>query len=247
MASGSFKGLVKVWRWVEGGLEKQYSLRDHSNPFQNIVFSPKGRTLLTSSQDGRICIWDVETGEKRSDFSVAKRGEFFCALFSSDGTHVCVANQQNRIIRRFDFHGLPIPESQHSQASVANKIAVAERQSVAIFNSRDGKIKRLEASEHMVYKAMFSPTDEQEHLATLGGDGTIRFWDLASGDEIFVIRLPQRFFGNYEKSRPTRDFDFQFTPNGCWVAVPLAHGELLLYEMGDVYYPDEIKKKCGPQ
>ena len=62
-------------------------------------------------------------------------------------------------------------------------------------------------------------------LATVSSDITVRPWDLATGNELFALRLPTEF----RQPSPLWDFDFRCTPAGdCWIAVPLTRGRLAL-------------------
>lgn len=62
-------------------------------------FSPDGQMLLTSSEDGRVTIWDTGTGEQRFSFIL---GGLPNAHFSPDGTHVLATTNINDNIQVWD-------------------------------------------------------------------------------------------------------------------------------------------------
>ncbi len=79
-------------------------------------------------------------------------------------------------------------------------------------------------------RAIFSPDNQQ--LATVSADATLRLWDLDAGEALFTLRLPTT---NRDSPVPIWDFDFRCTPTGCWIAVPLTRGKLALYDFGQIY------------
>ncbi len=92
----------------------------------------------------------------------------------------------------------------------------------------------LTGHEDMISRVVFSPDGEQ--VATVSTDATIRLWDLIRGVELFALRLPT-YLGS---SPPVWDFSFHCTPlstsgGECWIAVPLIHGKLVLYHLGQLY------------
>ena len=67
-------------------------------------------------------------------------------------------------------------------------------------------------------------------MATVSSDATVRLWDLSNGSELFTLHLPTQV----GSSSPLYDFDFRCIPNKhCWIAVPLARGKLVLYDLGE--------------
>ncbi len=85
-----------------------------------------------------------------------------------------------------------------------------------------------------IAKVIFAP--DHQHVATLGTDHTVRFWNL--NHELFTVPIPLRdeFSGGYDT-----DFDFRCTVNGqCLMVVPLkARNALLVYDLGVIYPPSQ--------
>lgn len=70
-------------------------------------------------------------------------------------------------------------------------------------------------------------------MVTAGGD-TVHVWDLKTNGELFSLRLPCWI----NPGPPLWDFSFRLTPpagTAAWLAVPLTKGELVVYEMKDVF------------
>jgi len=108
--------------------------------------------------------------------------------------------------------------------------SVGRDQVVKVYSTHDAQLlHRLVGHEQTVHRAIFSPDGHQ--LATVSGDATLRLWDLATGGELFSLRLPT----HRGPPAPLWDFDFRCTPTGCWIAVPLTRGKLALYEFGKIY------------
>ncbi|MEV1120529.1 trypsin-like peptidase domain-containing protein [Actinosynnema sp. NPDC049800] len=65
-------------------------LCDDQNPVGSPSYSPDGRSLLTTSVDGRVRVWDLRTGAVRSDFR-GEPGLRRVAAYSPTGTTMAVA------------------------------------------------------------------------------------------------------------------------------------------------------------
>jgi WD40 repeat protein len=70
------------------------------------IFSPDGHRLATASFDGRIQIWDSETGEEVLSLRHSSLGTLNCLAFSPDGTELASAGTDG-VIRIWDAHPLP--------------------------------------------------------------------------------------------------------------------------------------------
>jgi WD40 repeat protein len=199
LAGGSYDGTAKIWQWTGDRLEEPRTLEGHERAVHDVAFSPDGRTLATASFDGTIGVWDVETGKRKSFFPAADVGRVPSVGFSPDGETVFAANADDQTIRRFTLDGTPVSDPEFPKANDrilwaalgphGRRVAVVGREHiVTVYNARTGKVEhRLPGHEQTVLKAIFSPDGEQ--LATLGGGGTVRFWNLTKGEELFTIRL----------------------------------------------------------
>lgn len=87
LASGSYRK-IKVWRLEDenGSLKAKllHTLSAHSHIVSTVVFSPDDRTLISSSRDGTIKLWNLETGELISTLK-EDMGAVYAIALSSDG------------------------------------------------------------------------------------------------------------------------------------------------------------------
>src|SRR5262249_45970551 len=87
-------------------------LRSLSGPTHQVdsaIYSPDGRRLATSSMDGRIQIWDAETGEEVLSLRVSSHSSAHRLAFSPDGTELASAGTDG-VIRVWDAH--PVSDSE---------------------------------------------------------------------------------------------------------------------------------------
>ena len=84
-------------------------------------------------------------------------------------------------------------------------------------------------------RIIYNPAGHQ--LATVGGDMTVRLWDLETHKELFALRLPTQS----QHGIPLWDLDFRCTDQGeCWIAVPLTMGYLALYRLPYDHPPQSL-------
>ncbi len=134
-------------------------LKGHSAEVGGLAFSPDGKLLLTSSEDGMLIIWDVATGELLQDipdFTVYK------VSFSPDGTRVAAAT----------FNGLQVwtytPDSAEPISLDESQAYVTIPEGSAGIFSPDGK-----------WLAALS-------LSTASGNA-IKLWDATTGQELLTL------------------------------------------------------------
>jgi WD40 repeat protein len=67
VAIGTCENTIYLYHRTSGVLLKE--LKGHSNSIHRLRFSPNGRFLLASDQDGTLVVWDVQTGRRISSTS----------------------------------------------------------------------------------------------------------------------------------------------------------------------------------
>ena len=81
LAAGTLEGII-LWEFTPGGVEQVQVLGNPSpgNGYYSLDFSPDGALLASASGDGKIRIWELETGQARWEMA----GGVYVA-FSPDG------------------------------------------------------------------------------------------------------------------------------------------------------------------
>ena len=190
-------------------------------------FHPDGKQVLTTSEQGRACLWDAVTGkvlarlEDAEDAANKKSERAFHspARFSPDGRFVLTANGRARIWDVASRKQLLVLQGHEKRVNWAEfsrdgkKIITASSDKTArIWDAESGKqLHALELPSYIVLTASFSP-DGQRALTTvlfpdINGEASCRLWDVATGKEIAAIGSPNG------TSAPLA----QFSPDGRYV------------------------------
>jgi WD40 repeat protein len=238
LVSASLDKTAKLWQVKDGKL--QQTLSGHTSGVNAVAFSPNGKTIATASYDGQIGLFTVGT-EKGQFYKQAHEGEEINSVaFNANGTKLLTASDYGVRLWKVKDTSLTLLQAYPKVHNIIMWAAlspdgqryasVGRNFLVNVYATEDGKQQySLPGHEGSILRAAFSPDNEQ--IATVSGDGTVRFWDLTNGSEIFKLRLPTQS----NPPAPLWDFDFRCTPKGCWLAVPLTGGKLMLYEMGHIY------------
>src|SRR5262249_22511616 len=103
LASCGVDQTIRIWELERG--KEVLTLRGHSELITRVLFDPKGRWLASSSNDGRLRVWDgTPEGEAAARPCVTLAGhtrQVFGVDFSPDGRQVASASQ-DRTVRVWD-------------------------------------------------------------------------------------------------------------------------------------------------
>ena len=175
--------------------EYLHTLKGNSYNIEHIVFSPKGDIIAISTVVGTLGLWDVSTGEKIK------------MLIGNVGSE------------NFDprANGLPVFSPDGKMIAI-----VQDKETVWIWNTSTGEhISTLIGHENRLYTPVFSPDSKTivtRTFAKFDKGGTVRLWDVDTGENIIMLSYPD----NYPK--------FVFSPDGKFLATNYSDNSVRLWD-----------------
>ncbi len=164
----------------------------HSKAAQTVAFSPDGKTLASTSQDGTLRFWDTATGKL-----LPQQGKFYAdyLTYFPDGKSLlgCAG-----VLRRYDIavgKQVPTPEDPPRGSSwnvdyfVAlspdgSQLVVAQNQALYLLDAATFKPIQADTSPAKdIWAVDFSP-DGKVVVSAERGDGFVRRWDAATGQPL---------------------------------------------------------------
>ncbi|EDN67826.1 peptidase C14, caspase catalytic subunit p20 [Beggiatoa sp. PS] len=245
LASAGYDNTVKIWT-----LKNNQLIELHKFIYKDIInavtFSPGTKKLAIAGNDGQVHLLTLKNqqirtyqayeqeavnslsffqDQEKNTLSLLTTGDFEVKLWNLNQWE----NNKPALLQAY-------PKTINSLAWSAlspdgQQIATVGRdQLVHIYSTTNQSTQyHLEGHESTIFRVIFSP--DSNFIVTTGADATLRFWDLENHHELFTLRLPTKNL----RPVPLWDFDFQSTPTGCWIAIPLTRSQLILYELGNLY------------
>ena len=197
---------VNLWDSASGKLLK--TLSGHTGPVYAVDFSPNSKFLATASSDNTVKVWDIASGQALLDLT-GHENEAIMVGFSPDGKYLvtgggdCVAKlwelnltsgpaaYKELFSKQFDYQSEGIP--QRVAFSPDQKfIAIAVGVIVKVWDfealKSDPQTKHLFALYgHQNGFNGLAYTPDGARLVTASADGTVRVWDAASGQQLFIV------------------------------------------------------------
>ena len=183
-----------IWDAETG--EREIILRGHSLLLTSASYSPDGRHIVTSSNDGTAIIWDAETGEQECVLR-GHTDRVASASYSPDGRHIVTSSddstaiiwdaetgKQECVLRGHDGavrSAVYSPDGHHIVTSSNDSTAI-------IWEAETGKQEcELRGHDGAVRSAVYSP--DGHHILTLSEDSTVIIWDAETGKQECVLRV----------------------------------------------------------
>ena len=165
LASGSWDEFIKFWDVDTGELLR--TIAGHAVSVSVVVYSPDGETLASYGGDGRIHVWAAKTGE----FLRTLKPDRPSSIAYSPDSATLACGRSDDTIQLWDIHtGQPKSTlAGHPGAGMAT----------------DAHLKTFNGPTNWVTSVVFSPNGDT--LASSSYDGTIRFWDTATGISQHIV------------------------------------------------------------
>ncbi|RKU27712.1 hypothetical protein C6497_10845 [Candidatus Poribacteria bacterium] len=135
------------------------TLTGHKGQVTSVDFNLNGDMLASGSWDSTVMLWDVATQNLKATFK-GHTGPSQSVTFSPDGNTIASGGSFDHTLQFWDVHKVHEEQNEPLNTFVGHTYPIT---SIA-----------------------YSPNGE--HLASASNDGTIRFWDIATGQHINTIR-----------------------------------------------------------
>ncbi|MBZ5656949.1 MAG: TIR domain-containing protein [Acidobacteriia bacterium] len=197
----------QLWKFPEGDLTAQLP---HENFVQFATFSPDSTKVVTSGWDGAARVWDANTGKMLAD--LRHDGRVGQVVFSADGRLLATAGWADGAAHLWDTA---------SWKEVRRLLHGGAVEKLRRFGVPKGGVRFL----------TFSP--DGALLATSGHDGTVRLWNLQTGDE--TLRLAHNGYAQ----------DVYFSPDGRYL-VSDSEKELVVWSLPSGNRVTALQKESDP-
>jgi WD40 repeat protein len=199
LASVSFDESIRLWDLTTREPVAQSTLAGAW--FYAMAAVPGTDLLATGDAAGRVRLWDARTLQPREGWLSGHTGEIYAvAALERGGTAVVVSAGQDGVLRWWDANAAaPLGESPAIHTGAVNALAVVPQPdgpalvasagydgSILLWNPRTYQPVGDQLTGHTgpVFALAVLP-DRQ--LVSAGGDGTVRLWDLATGQATLVF------------------------------------------------------------
>lgn len=204
------------------------SVPGHEIDVNDVAFSPDGRQLLTTGDDGAARLWDPATGRKL--WERVATGQVWAPTFSGDGSRMAASWSEEGVVRVFDVAGGGLVGELRAAAEPkatalthdGARIVVpgATESGTGVYDVRTGQQVGLVAPDGPVpFEVQVSP--DGQWLATAADDSTVRLWSVADG----------RPRGTLSTSSPVPGVDW--SPDSSRVVISGEDGVVRVFEVTD--------------
>lgn len=182
VATGTREGEVALWDSTTGQSLWAVAGRRHIGEVVHLAVNTEGTLLASSGEDGRVCVWEVASGNLVGDPLIHK-DRVNWVEFSPDSRSIATASNSNRIYHWNCKSGSKIAEIVQSadcfsvtfDPSGSLLLSAGDDSAVRIFSSANGRPGPYFRHEGDVLRALFSPNGK--YVATASADFTGRILD----------------------------------------------------------------------
>jgi WD40 repeat protein len=192
LASAGVDGVVKLWQPDAQGA---VHIKGFKGPVQALAYSADGRKLIAVDQGGQVKVCDGASGRETAAHQVQGKESFSCAAVGPGGRTVAVEVGSDVLL--FDVAAAKAPRRFHREtqgwvyslafspdgATLAAGMGHKQKSGeITLWDVKSGKESNtLRGHRNDVSSVVFSP--DGKTLASASRDGTLRLWDVGTGEE----------------------------------------------------------------
>lgn len=185
VASAGWDGTVRLWSLTDGSERRRF---DHDTAINAVVFIDSGTRLAVGDRDGRITLWQADTGERLDAFQAHPMG---ITALAWDGGRLLSAGIDGAVRlwpadRRTDpetFEGHDGPVFDATFAPDGRIVSAGRDGQIGVWSSQaDHPVRWIDAHTGPVWSV--AVTADGRFAVSAGSDGTVRVWHLQSGSRI---------------------------------------------------------------
>ena len=188
------RGQLLLWETATWQ-RRDWPLNPHNEPSIALAFSPDSRLLAQGDLNGYVSLWDVGNGElihPPTRLHTGLASWVLCLAFSPDGAILTTGSKDRTIafwsVDSFAPVGPPIEAHANwvthllYTADGSTLISTSSDGSVRFWNPQTGEENASPLTGHagQIWQAELCSLDGKDVLVTLGGDGSVLWWDWAS-------------------------------------------------------------------
>jgi WD40 repeat protein len=199
----------------------------HGGEVFALAFTPDGTHVLSGGWDGRLSLWDVETGEAVAGLSTGAKPVSACAV-SPDGKQWLSGTLEGVLgfwdagdhhsLRKQVAHTRPISSIRFSEDRKTLVTASWDRR-ITLWNlEKDRETTPLAGHDDIVSGCCFTPDGSK--LVSWSHDATIRFWQVSPPLDVSTLR------GHRDRVTAAA-----LSPDGRWLVSGSRDGEIKLWDL----------------
>lgn len=202
----------------EGAIVHKYphAFEKSGDSITHFAFSKDGLKLVTSSYDGEVRIWDVESeacvfSDKMGSFTYFSPDGFSIVSSSRDvGAIVCAFSKELNYKSEYSCHSLDC------NLDGTNHLVLSDDDKLCLQNTDNNDLKNSMGFTDKIVAACYSP--DNLRIATVSKDDTICMWNASNMECLKIVRdeFGDKYLSSTEKITVSPNNNFIATTYGGW-------------------------------